>query len=73
MQIMGRIVQDIGEFSTGDAGFPAPTSKFLQQQPNGSIFGNNFSGKLSTTPVGYAHGNALPIDQGNNNAQFHLL
>ena len=43
------------------------------QQPTGSIFGNSFSGGLSTTPIGYAHGSTLPPEHVNDETSFHTL
>ncbi len=50
-----------------------PRQNFYYQQPNGSIFGNSFSGGLSNIPVEYARGNTLPPEHVNDETRFHTL
>lgn len=50
-----------------------PRQNVYYQQPNGSIFGNSFSGLLSTIPVGYARSNVLPPEHVNDDTRFHTI
>ena len=48
-----------------------PHQNVYYQQPNGSIFGNSLSGRLSTISVEYARGNTLPPEHENDETRFH--